>query len=181
MKPALVVGVLAVVILATFSIGAALTKQATPSKPLHTGPVKVPGSSLLAVPAGSKLTVIEAGGEPPANVLDAITLPQGSVRGSTANPGLGSTYDEEVTFSVDASQAAVLGFYRTELSHLGWRTVANGGATRQPGRQIVGQIAGDDGFYWQLGVVVAPSSFANAGTTDVTRFTLRVLQVQDQE
>ena len=36
-------------------------------------------------------------------------------------------------------------------------------ATHQPGQQIVGQIAGDDGFYWQLGVIVAPSTFGIDG------------------
>jgi hypothetical protein len=181
MKPALVVGALALVILVTFSIGAALTKHATPTRPLKTGPTRVPGSSLLAVPASGALRPIETGGEPPGNVLDDITLPKGSVFSRAANPGLGATYDEEASFSVDASQGAVLGFYQAELAHFGWHTVTSGAAEHQPGRQIVGEIAGDDGFYWELGVVVSPSTFADGGKTDVTRFTLRVLQVQDQE
>ncbi len=103
------------------------------------------------------------------------------MRGSTENPGVGSTFDQEVQFSVDASQEAVLGFYKDELHDLGWRTVTHGAATHQPGQQIVGQLAGDDGFYWQLGVIVAPSTFGASGTTDITKFTLRVLQVQDQD
>ncbi len=181
MKPALLVGALAVVILITFSVGAALTKSATPQAHTPTGPSRVPGSSLLAVSATRGLSVIKHDGEPPANVLAAITLPQGAVRGASANPGLGSTYDQEVTFSVNASEATVLGFYTTELKRLGWRTVTSGAATNQPGRQIVGQIPGDDGFYWQLGVIVSPSTFSASGTTDITRFTLRVLQVDDQQ
>src|SRR5579872_5726097 len=152
MKPAFIVAALALVILVTFSIGAALSKHATPSRPLTSGPTRVPGSSLLAVPAAGALRPIETGGEPPGNVLDDITLPKGSVFSGTTNPGLGATYDEEATFSVDASQGAVLGFYQAELAHFGWRTVTSGPAEHQPGRQIVGEIAGDDGFYWELGV-----------------------------
>ena len=113
-------------------------------------------------------------------MLAAITLPTGAVRESSINPGDGSTYDQQVEFSVDASQEAVLGFYKIELAHFGWRTVTSGAATHQAGQQIVGQLAGDDGFYWQLGVIVSPTTFGAAGTTDVTRFELRVIQVGDE-
>ena len=180
MKPALIVGALAVVILVVFSLGAAMTH--TPLAPTKTpkGSVAVKGSSLRAVSADKQLAVIESNGQPPANVLAAITLPVGAVRGVPTNPGQGSTYDQQVDFSVDASQEAVLSFYKTEMGDLGWRTVTSGPATRQPGQQMVGQIAGDDGFYWQLGVIVAPSTFTNGGTTDVTGFELRLLQVGDE-
>jgi hypothetical protein len=181
MKPAMLVGALAVVIVVAFSVGAVLTRTAAPPARLPHGPRTVPGSALRAVAAKPQLSVIEHDGEPPANVLNAIALPAGSARGSWSNPGLGSTFDEEVSFSVDASEAAVLGFYKTELKRLGWRVVSSGAATRQPGSQVVAQIAGDDGFYWQLGVVVSPSTFTGSGTTDVTRFTLQLLQVQDQD
>ncbi len=181
MRPALIVGGLAVVILVVFSVGAALTHTATGQPTVPAGATRVRGSSLLAVGARSALSPIETNGEPPSNVLDAITLPKGAFGGSPSNPGLGSTYDQEMQFSVDASQAAVLQFYRQEFHDLGWKTVTEGAATRQPGLQIVGQIAGTDGFYWQLGVIVAPSTFGASGTTDTTQFTLRILQVQDQQ
>jgi len=180
MKPALVVGALAVLILVAFSIGAAFTHIAPKPRAAKGPTAVVAGSSLRAVSARSGLSVIERNGQPPVNVIDAITLPSGSVRASSANPGAGSTFDQEVRFSVNASQAAVLSFYKTELHDLGWRTVTSGAATRQPGQQIVGQIAGDDGFYWQLGVIVAPSTFSPSGTTDITGFTLRILQVGDE-
>jgi hypothetical protein len=181
MKPALIVGGLAVVILVVFSLGSALTHTAPgqPKVPKGASPVK--GSSLLAVSAKSGLAPIETDGEPPANVIDAITLPKGAVRGPTANPGEGSTYDQSVQFTIDASQEAVLVFYKDELHDLGWSTVTHGAATHQSGQQIVGQIAGDDGFYWQLGVIVEPTTFGASGTTDITNFSLRVLQVQDQD
>ena len=181
MKPAMVVGGLAVVILVAFSVAGALTHTATKPSAPPTGTLAVKASGLRAVGATKGLSVIEQDGEPPANVLDAITLPAGSVRGSSSNPGQGSMFDQEVSFSVDASQQAVLTFYKAELHAFGWRTVTSGAATHAPGQQIVGQLAGDDGFYWQLGVIVAPSTFGATGTTDVTKFTLRVLQVDDQD
>jgi len=179
MRPALVVAVIALVILVGFSIGSAFTHLAVKT-PTSKGPTAVQGSSLRAVSARKGLSVIETDGQPPANVIDAITLPLGAIRASTTNPGAGASFDREVQFSVQASQAAVLGFYRTELHNLGWRTVTSGAATRQPGQQIVEQIAGIDGFYWELGVIVAPSTFSASGTTDITRFTLRLLQLGDE-
>ena len=71
--------------------------------------------------------------------------------------------------------------YKTELHDYGWQSVTSGAATHQAGQQLVGQLAGDDGFYWQLGVIVSPSTFGALGTVDVTRFTLRVLQVGDDD
>jgi hypothetical protein len=181
MKPALIVGALAVVILVVFSVGSSLTHTAGGQPTVPKGASRVKGSSLLAVSAKAGLAPIETDGEPPVNVIDAITLPKGAIRGAITNPGVGSSYDQQVEFTIDASQEAVLGFYTDELHDLGWSTVTHGAATHQAGQQIVGQIAGDDGFYWQLGVVVAPTTFGASGTTDITQFTLRVLQVQDQD
>ena len=179
MRPALVVGAIAIVILLAFSIGSAFTHVSNaPSPKLH-GSSVVKGTSLRAMSAARGLSVIDQDGQPPANVVDAITLPVGAVRGATTDPGAGSTFDQEVQFSVHASEGAVLGFYKTELKVFGWDTVTSGPASHQAGQQIVGQLAGDDGYYWQLGVIVSPSTFSPSGTTDVTDFTLRIIQVDD--
>lgn len=180
MRPALVVGVIALVILLSFSVWAAFTHTPTAPNETKQAPKTVKGTSLRAVGAARSLKVIEEDGEPPANVLNAITLPAGARRGTATDPGAGSSYDQEVQYSVDASQEAVLTFYRAELHAFGWQVVTSGAATNQPGQQIVGQLAGEDGFYWQLGVIVAPSTFSASGTTDITQFTLRVLQVDDE-
>lgn len=180
MKPALLVGAIAVVILVIFSLGAAFTHTA-PTQPKGANVARtVKGSTLKALGATAALSVIEQDGQPPNNVLNAITLPSGAVRTGSSNPGAGSSFDKEVLFSVKASQGAVLGFYRTELHDLGWRVITSGAATRQSGEQIVGQIAGEDGFYWQMGIIVAPSTFGSSETTDTTGFTLRILQVGDE-
>jgi hypothetical protein len=181
MRPALVVLGLAFVILIVFSLGSAFSHTSlTPTKaPKGTSAVK--GSSLRAVNAQAGLKPIEQDGQPPANVLAAITLPVGAIEMSSSNPGEGNSYDQQVQFSVDASEATVLGFYKIELAHFGWKTVTSGPATHQAGQQIVGQIAGEDGFYWQLGVVVSPSTFLDNGTVDVTEFTLQVIQVGDDD
>jgi hypothetical protein len=181
LKPALIVGGLAVFILLAFSVGAAMTHTPTTPATAPKGSVAVKESSLRAVSAQRGLSTIEQDGQPPANVLAAITLPLGAVRVATTNPGEGGSYDEEVEFSVNASEAAVLGFYKIEFQHLGWQSMTSGAATHQPGEQILGQIPGDDGFYWQLGVIVSPTTFSASGTEDVTQFTLRVVQVGDDD
>jgi hypothetical protein len=181
LKPALIVGGLAVVILVVFSLGSAFTHTPPSPSKAPKGSTSVKGSALRAVSAEKGLRPIEQDGQPPPNVVAAITLPQGATRLSSTDPGAGATYDQDVQFSVDASEAAVLGFYKTELHAFGWQQVTSGAATHAAGQQLVGQIAGDDGFYWQLGVIVSPSTFGALGTSDVTRFTLRLLQVGDDD
>jgi hypothetical protein len=181
MRPALIVLGLALVILVVFSLGSAFSHTAVTPTKAPKGSTAVKGSPLRATSAQAGLSPIEQDGQPPANVLAAITLPVGAVRVSTTNPGQGNTFDQSVEFSVHASEATVLAFYKIELHHFGWRTVTSGPASHQAGQQIVGQIAGEDGFYWQLGVVVSPSTFSANGTVDVTEFDLRVLQVGDYD
>jgi hypothetical protein len=181
MRPALVVLGLAIFILLVFSLGSAFSHTSVAPTKAPKGTSAVKGSSLRAVNAQAGLKPIEQDGQPPANVLAAITLPVGAVRTSSTNPGEGNTYDQKVQFSVDASEAAVLGFYKAELAHFGWKTVTSGPATHQAGQQIVGQIAGEDGFYWQLGVVISPSTFVDNGTVDETQFSLEILQVGDDD
>lgn len=176
MRPAALVLGIGLVILIAFSVGAALSNGATSHPATHP---QASAGSLHALHTEAPLSVIEQNGQPPSNVIEAIAIPRSATRTGTTNPGLGASYDEGVSFTIRASQASVLAFYRAEMRYLGWRTVTSGSA-RGGGRQIVGQLGGDDGFYWQLGVTVSASTFSSSGTVDVTRFTLRVLQVQDQ-
>ena len=93
--------------------------------------------------------------------------------GNDANDPTGS-------FDVVASQATVLGFYKAELKSLGWSISSTGAADRVKGAtEVLAQRASADGWYWEVGVVVSPTTFGSG--TDNTPFTLDLYEVPDSQ
>ncbi|HEX3946115.1 MAG TPA: hypothetical protein VHW47_00340 [Acidimicrobiales bacterium] len=180
LRPALLVVGIAVVLVLAFGLAAAFTGQST-THPPSDKPAKVAGTSLLAVPAGSALRSIEQPGTPPENIVNAITVPEGTQTTAHAdNTTSAGQYDEQVDLRVPASQAAVVAFYRAELATRGWKTINVGTATDQPGTtQVLAQAAGDDGWYWEIGALVSPTVFGGTGGQS-TPFTIRLFQVPDE-
>jgi len=180
MKPALVVLAVALVVVLGFGLTAAFHG---PSKttPRSAAPTKVPGTPLLAVPAADMLKPIERPGSPPANIVNALTVPKGTVATNHGSGGTSTTgYDDTIDLRVPgATQAAVVAFYKAELNTDGWKRISVGPATNQPNvTQVLAQAAGDDGWYWEIGALVSPTVFGN-GTTQATPFTIRLFQVPD--
>lgn len=174
----MVVAGIAVVLMLVFGVGAAVTSNG-PTSPPPSGPTAVAGTSLRAVPAAPALRSIEQGGEPPADIVDAVTVPAGSVDGpGTRNSTNG--FDAQLRFSVVGTQAAVISFYDTEMHRLGWHVSGPSPAEGvKGGVEVLGQKAGSDGWYWEMGAVVSPTTFA--GARDDTPFVLRLFQVPDPE
>ena len=103
-------------ILVLFGVLAAVSGQGTDKPTGTSGPTSVKGTSLLAVPAARALKPIERPGTPPDNIVDALTLPQGSVAGSVKDDNTSATqYDEQMQFSVKASEDTVVNFYKAQL------------------------------------------------------------------
>lgn len=178
LRPAMLVAGIAVVLMLLFGVGAAVSNGGGTSPPPD-HPTAVSGTSLRAVPGAPALRAIEQGGEPPPDIVDAVTLPAGSVAGAVAHNQVDG-FDAQVRFSVDATQAAVISFYRSELRRFGWHVSGSGPATGVPGGvEVLGVKAGSDGWYWELGAVVSPTTFA--GTRNTTPFLLRLFQVPDPQ
>jgi hypothetical protein len=184
---------LATLIVVVFAVGSALTTSGgRPTSNASSRPRAVRGSSLMEVPGRRLLGSILQPGTPPANIVSAVTVPQGAVRVSTQNnSGAALQYDEQVVLSVRASQADVLAFYDTELPANKWGVFSAGPAYNDPqAEELLARQAGDDGWYWEIGVVVSPSTFGTgagaakggvAGSTDTTSVTIRLFQVADEE
>jgi hypothetical protein len=204
LRPALIVLGIAVVLVVGFSIGELLSGgPAKPGPAAPSVPTKVKGTSLLAVSGRAALRPIEGPGEPPGNILRAVALPDGACRVSAEPDDGGGQYDAQVQFSMPASQGSVIDFYRAEVPALGWQVFSTGSAFDRPGSvEVLAKKAGDDGWYWEMGVVVSPTTFGSssggscggsstggqstgaagaAGGGDTTRFTLRLFQVSDQD
>jgi hypothetical protein len=184
MRPAmLVVGLAALIVIAFIAIG-----FATNGKPVKTDTSKsirvIAGTPLRAVRAAPALAVITQSGEPPSNILNAVSLPQGSTRVSHQNNGGGANqFDAQIGLLNNDSQAAIRTFYLSDMKAQGWKILDIGPADHDPGAfEVVGQKAGSDGFFWNMGAVVSATTFgADAPPAGHTHFTVRLFQVPDPD
>ncbi len=184
MRPAMIVLGLAGLILVLFvTIGIVSTQSPAAVKHSDTA-VGVPGVTLRAVPAAGLLSPIVSAGEPPNNILNAVSVPVGSVRISHQNNSAGAgQYDSQVTFGSGESQAALLAFYAADMKLEGWQISDQGAARNDPGAlQVLGKLAGSDGYYWEMGATVNATTFRSDGPArGTTHFTVRLFQVPDPE
>jgi hypothetical protein len=181
-RPAMVVLALALLIVGLFVTLGLVTS--TRVAPVHsvTGGV-VPGSALRAIAAAAALAPIVVDGQPPTDVRNAVFLPTGSVRLSSADDtSSAGQYDEEVTLRSAASQGAVVGFFAADMRFEGWQVFDRGPAPHDPGAlEVLGKIAGSDGYYWEMGATVAATTFgAGAPPAGWTDFSIRLFQIDDQ-
>ena len=65
----------------------------------------------------------------------------------------------------------------------GWQIFSTGPADHDPGGfDILGKKAGSDGFFWEMGAVVQPTTFgAGAPAGGTTAFTVRLFQQPDPD
>ncbi len=107
----------------------------------------------------------------------------GSVRVSHQNTSAGSgQFDAQVTFRSDASQAALLAFFASVMKQQGWQVFDQGPAANVPNTlEVLGKLAGTDGYYWEMGATIPPTTFGkNAPPTGETPFTVRLFQQDDE-
>lgn len=184
MRPAmLVVGLAALIVIGFIAIGFATNGPAAQTNDSKAIKV-IAGTSLRAQPAAPDLSVITKAGEPPSNILNAVSVPVGARRVSAQNNGSAANqFDSQIGLVSDASQVALRNFYQADMKHLGWKIEDVGPADHDPGAlEVLGQKAGSDGFYWEMGAVVSATTFgANAPPAGQTKFTIRLLQEPDPD
>jgi hypothetical protein len=180
-RPAFIVLLVAV---AMFVLGAVATGLSGGSAPPTAGNAvaSVPGSPLPAMAARGALKPITSAGLPPDDVLDATVLPQGAavIGGTGRNLGV-ELYDKSLDFRIPQPQQTVIDFYRAQLPAQGWQILTQGppvGAAS--GIEVLAKHPSGDGYYWELGVVVAPTTFGPGASTGTTRFTVRLFAVGDE-
>jgi hypothetical protein len=184
MRFAMIVPGLGVLILAVFIGANFLTSN--PVQPTHTSSATrvVSGTALRAEPARVVLAPITMDGEPPGNIVNAVYVPVGSVLLSHQNNSAAADqYDEQIGLRSDASQGALETFYEMDMKAQGWQIFEIGPADHNPGAlEVLGKLAGSDGFYWEMGAVISATSFgANAPAAGDTQFTVRLFQVPDPD
>ncbi len=121
-------------------------------------------------------------GLPPTNIVDAVEIPRASVAVSSQNnTAAAEQYDAQVELRVGATQGALRIFFLAAMKKQGWQIISQGAASHNPGAiQVLGKLAGDDGYYWEMGAVIEPTTFpAGAPPTGDTDYTVRLFQLPD--
>ncbi len=184
MRPAMILPGLGILILAVFITLGIVTSQSTAPVKTSGSPSVVPGTSLRAQPAGRALAPIIVLGEPPSNIINAVRVPTGSVRLSHQNNAAGAgQFDAQVVLRSDDSQGALLNFFAAEMHQQGWQVFDKGPAAHHPGAlEVLGKLAGTDGYFWEMGATISPTTFG-PGTppNGETHFTIRLLQQNDDQ
>jgi hypothetical protein len=182
MRPAMIVLGLAVLILVAFVAIGVLSSHSPAQVTRSSGPSAVPGVTLPAVSAAHLLSPIVQSGEPPTNILNAVSVPVGSVRLSHRdNSGQAAQFDAQVAFRSDDTQGALLAFFAADMKLQGWQVFDRGPAANNPGAlEVLGKLAGSDGYYWEMGAVIPPTTFSAGGPAHgQTDYTVRLFQVSD--
>lgn len=167
-------------------IGLALSSSnpstTAPAAPLRTAA----GDPAPAVAAKPLLKPMLQPDQPPADVVQALALPQGTtaVPKSLLDQTV-SNYDQQMTFISPLSQGAVIAFFHDQLRSQGWSNFSQGRpATAELAPrgsvEVLAQHPGSDGYYWEVGVVVLPTGSALGSATPSTHFELRLFVVSNQ-
>jgi hypothetical protein len=141
------------------------------------------GSPVAAIPAAPDLAPLVSGQEPPNDIINALVLPKGSIAGAVINDSVSAeSYDEERIFTFAGAEERVIKFFEVELPAQGWHVVSTGPPKNQTGFEVLAQRAGSDGYYWEVGAVISPTSFAGADkSAGSTQFDIRLFQVSDTD
>ena len=163
--PAGAVLVLAVLMLVVFLVINLVAGQGVTKETATTLPVVVGGLQRDASP-GPALQYCLQSEEVPSNIDDAFVVPVGTVplRGAnTPNLGAGDFDCSQPMATAKASAASLIKFFNAQLEARGWSLFSSGASNGDP--QSLFQKAGNDGFYWEVGVTVTKSSATSVNWT----------------
>jgi hypothetical protein len=182
MRPAMIVPGIGLLILVLFIGAEFLTSNPVQQTKTSTKAFSIAGTPLRALPAVHDLQVITVSGQPPGNIINAVSVPDGATRTSYKNNSNGAQgYDAQITLRADESEAALNNFYKVDMKKQGWQVISTGPADHVTGGlEVLGKKAGSDGFYWELGAIISPTSFgAGSPATGATSFSLVLIQEPD--
>lgn len=131
--------------------------QPSPTVPSAVAPVKLSGQTLAGVPAKGALKSIASLGQPPADIVAALSVPATSSVTSHLDKDAGvAQFDRSITLAVPAPPAQVLSFFEAEMSHHHWSLLdkVSDGSTEK----LFYQRGASDGYNWQVGLTLSPTS-----------------------
>jgi hypothetical protein len=176
--PALIVLGLAVVILLGGTLAAALTSTGPTPAPRTAGATLSDGTHVTFAPATSRLRSIVTSGQPPTDILGSIGVLTTSSIVGTVDGDQGTTqFDRTVDLRTSAlAQSQVVEAYRLLLQSHGWNVIYQGNAPQgiAGSTELLAKKGSSDGFYWEIGVVVSPTT-----ATGSTSYSIEVFETPD--
>jgi hypothetical protein len=179
---AIVLGIAAVIVLSGAAL--ALVGSASAHAPANQLGTHVAGVPFRAIPAQADLTHVEAGGEPPADVVKALTVPANSKFVGDSNEAANADqFERSISFSVPNPSSAVALFYGKELTAAHWSLQFNGKAAGD--LELIGQRNGSDGYQWRVAIVIESvnprlsPALAGSSQTSTSSVVMTVYQVED--
>lgn len=163
--PAAAILGLAVVMLTVFLVINLATSEGVTKETTTTIPVVVGGLALDPHP-GTALQYCLQSQEVPSNIDDGFVVPvDTSARPGANTPDLGAGEFDcvEPMSTAKTSSAALINFFKAQLGARGWSLFSQGSPNGDA--QALFQKAGDDGFYWEVGVTVKAVSAAGVDWT----------------
>jgi hypothetical protein len=174
--PALVVLGIAVFIVVLGTVGSALESGSAPTLSLHS--VTIPdGTVVQLTPAVTAMKSVISGGQPPADIIGNLAVPSGSPVIRSVNSDQGAAqFDRTVYFTSGMSSDQVVDAFHTLLPKLGWDVIYDGSGAQRSGQgtEVLAKRGSGDGFYWEVGAVVSPTT-----STGVTPFFLELYELPD--
>jgi hypothetical protein len=174
-SPAVIVLAIALVILIGGITASALATGGSTTLKLQSVTL-ADGTVVHLEPATQALKPIMGNGDPPADILAALAVPAIAKTTGSLNTDQDTTqFDRTVDFTSTLPAFRVLDFYQVLFKQLGWKLIGNAPDSYQAGStQLLAEKGSNDGFYWEVGAVVSPTTSAG-----VTPFTLRLFEVPD--
>jgi hypothetical protein len=174
--PALIVLGLAVFLLIGGVVASAISSGSDPTFSLRKVTL-ADGTTVALAPATVKLHAIVANQEPPADIIGNLGVPKSSVVTGVINSDQGTAqFDRTVTLHSPLAQGQVIEAYSRMLKGVGWQVIYTGPAPQGSAgtTEVLAKRGSGDGFYWETGVVVSPTTPAG-----VTPYSVEVLETPD--
>jgi hypothetical protein len=135
------------------------------------------GTTVAVSPATERMRAIEANGEPPADILGNLGVLTGStVTGVVNSDQDAAQFDRTVDLTSTLAQDQVAEAYRRLLTASNWNVIFQGPAPQGVSgtTEVLAKKGSGDGFYWETGVVVSPTTPAGS-----TPYTIEVFETPD--
>ena len=174
--PALIVLGLAVVILLGGVAAAALSSATNPVFTIRYVTL-ADGTTVPLVPATTKLHAIVNNGEPPADIIGNLGIAQEStVTGVINSDQHAAQFDRTVNLTSQLAQSQVTEAYRRMLTVAGWKLIYQGSAPQAVAGsdELLATHGSSDGFYWETGIVVSPTT-----PTGSTPYSVEIFETTD--
>jgi len=174
--PALLILGIAVLLVVSGVVASAVVSGHDPVYSVRS--VTLPDGTRVALsPATSVLRGIASSGEPPADVLGNLGVPAGSrVRAIVDSDQHAAQFDRTASLTDGHSSNQLVDSFRTLLPKLGWQLLYDGPAPQGGAGsvEVLAKHGSGDGYYWEVGVVVSPTTSAG-----VTPYSIELFEIPD--